>query len=378
MSSIISGKYQIGERLGEGGMGVVHAGHHLALDTPIAIKLLQPEDANDASARSRFLREARRAASVQGEHCVRILDVGDGPEGPHIVMERLVGETTGDRLTREGPFSVVDATTILLQLLDAIAEAHGRGLVHRDLKPANIFLVNKPGVRIWVKVLDFGIAKAIGPDTSGEAKTLTELTAPHTLIGSPQYMSPEQMRGQAVDTRSDLWSCGVVLYELLSGKKPFSGGTLADLGAKILTSEPPPLGNTVPAPIARMIERCLRKDAAARPQNAYDVAVALAPFAAPESRALLPRIQTWCKAEAKVEPAPPRRTTIAGGVAIVIGAGVCAFLAASVRARSIGPGSAPAATLDPPVMARLDPPAPTASTVTPPATIAPEIGRAHV
>src|SRR6185369_8115727 len=174
----------------------------LALDTPIAVKLLHPDDANDPAARSRFVREARRAASIQGEHCVRIYDVGEEPT-PHIVMEMLTGEDAQRRLRRQGPFSVSDATTLMIQLLDALSEAHGRGIVHRDLKPPNVFLAEKPGERIWVKILDFGIAKDIAPSQGG-ATTMTELTAPNTLIGSPQYMAPEQMRAEAVDARADL------------------------------------------------------------------------------------------------------------------------------------------------------------------------------
>ena len=334
-------------------MGVVHAGHHLALDTPIAIKLLQPADADDPSARSRFLREARRAASIQGEHCIRIFDVGEENGQPHIVMEKLVGETAFERLKRQGPFSVVDATTVMIQLLDAVGEAHGRGLVHRDLKPANIFLVQKPGERIWVKVLDFGIAKAMARTTTEGSTTMTELTEAGAMIGSPTYMSPEQMRGDPVDARSDLWSCGVVLYELLTGRKPFVGGTLVDLATKVVGAEPAPIGSNVPAPIARMIERCLRKHPAARPRNAYELAEGLAPFATPEARALLPRIRAWSKAEIAPPSATAKRSSFAGGVALVVGAGVCAFVVASVRSRHVAPVTAGSAVgaLDPPVVA---------------------------
>ncbi|MFO0738113.1 MAG: protein kinase [Labilithrix sp.] len=374
MTYVLAGKFRIGERLGEGGMGVVHAGHHLALDTPIAVKLLHPEDANDPGARSRFIREARRAASITGEHCVRIYDVGEEP-APHIVMEMLVGENAAERLRRIGAFNVSDAATLMIQLLDALSEAHGRGIVHRDLKPPNIFLADKPGEPIWVKILDFGIAKDVAP-SQGAATTVTDLTAPHTLIGSPQYMAPEQIRAEAVDARSDLWSCGVILYELLSGRKPFNGNTLADLGAKIIGTEPAPLPNTVPAPVARMIERCLRKEPAARPQNAYDLAAALAPFATPEARGLLPRIRTWCKAEADAplasEPSPTssRRNTFAGGVAIVVGAGVCAFVAASVKTRTPPPMAASAAAFDPPIAALpLASGTPQPSAATPPAEV---------
>ena len=333
---VLAGKYRLDRPLGEGGMGVVWSGQNLDLQTRVAIKLLQPRLAEDVTARARFLREARRAASVQGEHCVRIHDVGtDEAQQPYIVMEQLEGETAEARLER-GKVPVETAATIMLQLLDALAEAHAKGLVHRDLKPANVFLVEKPGEAIWVKVLDFGIAKLAVLDVERSASSVT-LTAPNTLVGSPQYMSPEQLRDSAtVDARSDLWACGVVLFELLTGQMPFDSPSIAELFVQIVSGSPRSLASVdaegIPPPIAKLIDRCLLKDPKARPQDAHELAAALAPYARPSARALLPRIAAWCKTDT-VAVAPPRtRGIMAGGLTLVAVAGVVAFAAASWRA----------------------------------------------
>ena len=227
---VLASKYRVTARIGEGGMGIVYSGEHVELKTPIAIKVLQPSLAGDDAARARFLREARLAASIQAEHCARIFDVGTDDAGrPFMVMELLSGEPVDALLAREGRTTPEVAVTILLQLLDMLSEAHAKGLVHRDLKPANLFLVDKPGESVWVKVLDFGISKRTEPTNE---RTSFAITEPHSLLGSPEYMSPEQLRDSAqLDTRSDLWACGVILFELLTGKTPFDATSLPDLCA---------------------------------------------------------------------------------------------------------------------------------------------------
>jgi serine/threonine-protein kinase len=357
-------------------MGIVYAGEHVELKTRVAIKVLHPKLAEDPTARARFLREARLAASVTGEHCTRIHDVGTDDEGqPYLVMEYLGGEPVDGRLEREGKLPVADAATIVIQLLDALAEAHARGLVHRDVKPANLFLVEKPGEPIWVKVLDFGISKVLSDGDVGTSTTSVKLTEPRTLLGSPEYMSPEQLRDSAgVDARSDLWACGVLLFELLTGKMPFESTTLADLYVKIVSGEPRSLSDVgaegVPSALGRVIDRCLEKQPSARFASAYELAVALAPFASPSARALLPRLRAWCKGD-EAAPSPTSKRMLIGGSSLVALAGVLAFVAASMRA---APGPAPAASrsvelpgLDPPVSAA--PPAitPPSAAPTPPA-----------
>jgi serine/threonine protein kinase len=353
---VLASKYRILRQIGEGGMGVVHLGEHLELKTRVAIKRLQPKLATDATARARFLREARLAASIEGEHSARIHDVGTDDDGrPYMVMEHLVGETADARLAREGKIPLQDAATIVLQLLDALSEAHAKGLVHRDLKPGNIFLTERTGEAIWVKVVDFGISKATSPEHGVSSPSLT-LTEPRTLLGSPEYMSPEQLRDSAsVDARSDIWACGVVLFELLSGKVPFEASSLADLYARIVSGEPKTLAEVgvagVPAAVTRLIERCLRKAKEERPQSAYEIAVALAPHASDSSKNLLPRIRAWCKSEdSPAQTARPRRAAV--GLTLIALAGVLAFGAASLRAPAPPPrptqaAMAPLATLDP-------------------------------
>ena len=355
--AVLASRYRITDELGAGGMGIVYGADHLELRTRVAVKLLQPNLAEDATARARFLREARLAASIEGDHSARIHDVGTDERGrPYMVMEHLSGETASARLAREGRLPVVDAATLMLQVLDVLAEAHAKGLVHRDLKPANLFLVNKPGEPVWVKVLDFGISKVAGAADGLETRASTTLTGPRTMLGSPEYMSPEQLRdSSSVDTRSDIWACGVILFELLSGKMPFKGASLPDLYARIVAHEPHTLSGTVdavPGPVSRMIERCLRKDPAQRPQTAYELAVGLAPYATDSARALLPRIRAWCKSDAPLPEGPRSRRVVVGGLSLVAVAGVLAFAAASVTAPAGPPVAASRSTA---VVRPLDP-----------------------
>src|SRR5438552_2214501 len=204
--TVLQGKYQVGRLLGRGGMGVVVAARHLLLDTDVALKFLLTTEPGVVE---RFSREARAAARLQSEHVGRVLDVGALPDGsPFMVMEYLAGEDLSQVLAR-GPLSVTDAVDYLLQACEAIAEAHALGIVHRDLKPANLFLAQRAHGRSMVKVLDFGISRG--------GATASRLTLTGTgVLGSPQYMSPEQWtEARAVDARSDVWSLGVVLYEMI-------------------------------------------------------------------------------------------------------------------------------------------------------------------
>ncbi|MGK4004482.1 serine/threonine-protein kinase [Sorangium sp. So ce1036] len=233
VGDVLLGKYTVERLLGRGGMGVVVAARHRELGELFAIKLLLPRALADAQAAELFLREARAAVQLKGEHIVRVHDVGRLETGaPYMVMEHLVGCDLQQIVFERGPLPVREAVDHVLQVCDALAEAHAQGLVHRDLKPANLFLTRRPSGAPLVKVLDFGISRRIKPDA-------TDLTNTLVLHGSPLYMAPEQMRrAKRVDTRSDIWSMGVVLHHLVTGMMPFPAETLTEVVARVLQEEP--------------------------------------------------------------------------------------------------------------------------------------------
>lgn len=218
----IEGRYVVGEIIGRGGGGTVCAGHHLALDAPVAIKFLKPQElARDA--RKRFLREARLANRLRSEHATRVYDVGELPTGDlFLVMERLYGRALDAELSARGPFPEHEAAEVVAQACEALAEAHGQGIVHRDIKLGNLFLhadpLLPPPRRPVLKVLDFGLARDLDRvDSSGPQRTRTFM-----FLGTPRYMAPEQWEaGVMADPRMDLYSIGVVLHELLTGRVPF-------------------------------------------------------------------------------------------------------------------------------------------------------------
>jgi hypothetical protein len=284
--ALIDGKYRVERVLGMGGMGLVVAAVHVALDRRVALKFLRASagDTGDVASIERMLREARAVARLRSEHVARVIDVvsrppGDATTPPYIVMEYLQGEDLAARLRASGRLSVGDASAFVLQACEAIAEAHAGGIVHRDLKPANLFLTTRVDGQPLVKVLDFGISKLTGP-ASPAALSLTRTA---DLIGTPLYMAPEQLRhARSVDPRTDQWSLGVILFELLTGALPFPATSLMDLCARVLESDPPLVQSVradVPAPLAEAVARCLRRDPAARFASVADLAAALEPFA---------------------------------------------------------------------------------------------------
>jgi serine/threonine-protein kinase len=286
---VLVGKYRIERIIGQGGMGVVVAAHHLSLDERVAIKFLLPEGVKNAEATARFAREARAAVKIKSEHVARVTDVGELPNGsPYMVMEYLEGCDLHGLLTLRGAMDVAVAVSYVLEACEALAEAHALGIVHRDLKPANLFLANRPSGPPTIKVLDFGISK------SSLSVTQPQLTRTTAVMGSPLYMSPEQMQSsKSVDARSDIWALGVVLYELVSGKPPFQADTFPELVLTIVQREPAPLSTTrpdLPAGFWAVVDRCLAKDPAARFASVGDLAVALAPFGPPSSQVSVERV----------------------------------------------------------------------------------------
>jgi serine/threonine-protein kinase len=278
---LIAGKYRIEKLLGHGGMGAVLKAQHLQLEQPVAIKFLLPDVLRLREPVERFLREARAAVKIQSEHVAKVLDVGQLDSGlPYMVMEYLDGRDLGDLIEKEGPLPFDEAVLYVCETCEAIAEAHALGIIHRDLKPSNLFL-SRAGRGTTIKVLDFGISK-LEHDSSGK------LTTTNIAMGSPHYMSPEHIKNpKCCDARSDIWSLGMVLYELLTGRTAFSAESLPALFVAIATEDPKPileLRPGVPTDLAASVMRCLRKNPDERFQTIDELAEALAPHAPPRSR----------------------------------------------------------------------------------------------
>lgn len=271
-------------------MGVVVSARHATLNQRVALKFLLPEACQHAGAVERFLREARAAVQIQSEHVARVSDVGTLETGaPYMVMEFLEGHDLAREIETRGPLPPEEATEFLLQACEAIAEAHALTIVHRDLKPANLFLsVRKDGSRL-IKVLDFGISKAV---QDGDAN----LTQTASMMGSPLYMAPEQIRNaKSVDARADVWSLGVILHECLSGTVPFDGETLSGVLAAIVADPPRPLSTLrpdLPGDLSSVVARCLEKDPSRRVQDVAELAELLAPYASQQAERSLPRIRS--------------------------------------------------------------------------------------
>jgi serine/threonine-protein kinase len=278
--AIVAGKYMVEETLAEGGIGVVVVARHLALQQRVAIKYLKAKTLANPAIVERFVREARLAAQLTSEHVVRVFDVGTLPEaGPYMVMEYLVGEDLG-RTVQAGPVPIARAVDYVLQACDALAEAHMLRIVHRDIKPENMFLAQRASGPPVLKIIDFGISKVT--PKRGEADHVGTETATTERFGTPLYMSPEQLRATSgVDMRTDIWSLGVVLFELLTGSLPFGGADLPQICTSILTSAPPAvtaLRPGIPPSLEAAVLKCLEKDPSRRFRNVAEVAQAIAPF----------------------------------------------------------------------------------------------------
>jgi len=237
--SVIAGKFRIERVLGEGGMGIVLAAHHLHLGRLVAIKVLKPEALAHKDIVARFANEARSASRIQSEHVARVLDVGAFDSGePYMVMEYLEGCDLSKYVRQRGPLAVGEAIDYLLQACEALAEAHVAGIVHRDLKPANLYLTRRADGSNCVKVLDFGISKAaLSPDQAAPQN----MTQTSSVLGTPGYMAPEQLRSSKhVDARTDIWALGVILHELLTGRLAFQGSTVPEVYTSILAGAPKP------------------------------------------------------------------------------------------------------------------------------------------
>jgi eukaryotic-like serine/threonine-protein kinase len=269
------GNYELLSLLGAGGMGQVYRARDVRLSRSVAIKMLRGDAADIVELRERFEREARAVASLNHPHICTLYDIGCEDSVDYLVMELVEGETLGN-LLEKGALSADQAVLYAIQIADALDQAHRRGVVHRDLKPGNI-MVTKAGV----KMLDFGLAKLQPISTAeltGTDISTRFLSREGTVLGTPQYMSPEQLRGRAADARTDIFALGVVLYEMIAGRRAFEGGCEADVAAAILSSQPPSLMSTqrgVPPPLDHVVKRCLAKDPDERWQTARDAMLEL-------------------------------------------------------------------------------------------------------
>ncbi len=271
--TVLLGKYRVDEVLGVGGMGRVVRASHQYLQQSVAIKILLPQMTESPSTVARFLREAQATVRLKNEHIARVIDVGTMPDGtPFMVMEYLEGNDLNQILRHHGPQTPNIVVDLMLQACEGMSEAHAFGIVHRDIKPSNYFITRRPDGSMLLKILDFGISKT--------PVNFEELTGTQTVIGTPSYMAPEQMKsGKQADARSDIWSMGVVMYQLLQGRPPFSGESYAELVLKVGAEPPNPLHVPLPAGLGEVIFRCLEKDPKQRPQDVGELARSLAPFA---------------------------------------------------------------------------------------------------
>jgi serine/threonine protein kinase len=274
----LGGRYRIGALLAAGGMGEVWAARDLLLDRPVAVKVLGGALAGDGRAAERLRREARAAGRLDHPNIARVLDLGEHDGRPYLVMELLEGESLAARVDRAGPMAPAEAARVVAAVADALQAAHSAGVVHRDVKPGNVFLTSGGEV----KVLDFGIASA-----AGEAGLTTG-----DLLGTAAYLAPERALGQPATPAADLYSLGVVLYELLAGRRPFEGGSDIELAMAHVNARPAPLGLVAPSTppsLAAACEHAMAKDPAARPPSAAAFARLLrSPAGAPPSTRPLP------------------------------------------------------------------------------------------
>jgi len=271
--TVISGKYRVDSILGRGAMGVVVAATHLELREAIALKFLYAKTDGSEDFKSRFRREAQVSAKLRNEHITRVLDVGTWREGAmYMVMEYLSGNDLRKMIRTQGPFPIGAAVEYITQVCEGVAEAHAHGIIHRDLKPSNLLVTKRADGSDLVKILDFGISKwsAMGEEEG-------ELTQTGVVLGSPKYMSPEQLFGAgSVDSRTDIWSIGAILYELIGGRPPYDQPSLARICADLAGNKPPPrlrdIRTEVTPELEAVVLHCLERSIDLRIQNVADLA----------------------------------------------------------------------------------------------------------
>jgi hypothetical protein len=308
---VLDGKYRIERLLGEGGMGAVAKATHILRRAPVALKFMSPAVTAMAGAVDRFVNEGVAASQIDSDHVVKVYDVGRMPSGaPYLVMEYLEGRDLADVLAREGPtLNAPRAVHFVLQMLRALDAAHAVGIIHRDMKPSNCFVITKDSEADFVKLVDFGISKVRTEDADGKSANLTRT---NSALGTPLYMSAEQAKSpRDVDARSDLYSVGAILYELLSGRTPYTSttGEFTEILFKIFTTDPDPLGALrpdLPPGLVAVVHRALAREPDVRFASALEMAEALFPFADERSAVVISRISGGLRARASMLPAGQR------------------------------------------------------------------------
>jgi len=280
---VVGGKYALERLLGQGGMGAVYAARHLKLGHAVAVKVMLADAANHEAA-ARFINEGRAAANIQNEHVVRVFDVDEEQGYAYMILELLEGEDLGQIVDRQGRLPSHVAVGYVLQALQGVRQAHAQGIVHRDLKPSNLFLARRQDGSTVVKVLDFGISKA-NQAAQVLGQVPGQLTSTKAMLGSPLYMSPEQLRSsKSVDARADIWAMGIILFELVTASLPYGGDSLGELFAAILENDAPSVRSRVPdvpAGLDAVITRCLQRKPDHRFADVAELERELRPFAAP-------------------------------------------------------------------------------------------------
>lgn len=361
--TLVLGRYVVERLIAEGGMGEVYQARHQELGSRVALKLLKPEALTDPDAVARFRREAQIAAGLSSPHIARVLDVGSLAGGePVMVMELLDGRDLAQELELRGPLPIDEALRWVLQATEAMIDAHRAGIVHRDLKPGNLYLAEQAGSRT-LKVLDFGISRFSAPG-------LSRMTQTQSAFGTPLYMSPEQIRSaKLADERSDVWSMGVILYELCTGTLPFIAETPTALAVVINVEQPLPMSahrpGSIPAELEALVSACLVKDPSQRIQSMDDLAQGLRALLRPagQGSTALPRAGRDVVAAAGTgteagsaameartsadlgprealgaQPRSPSRAALVVALAALVGVGLSLGALAWMRGEGAGPG----------------------------------------
>lgn len=369
--TIIAGRFQVESKLGEGGMGAVYRAINATTGRAIALKVMHPEFAIKKDVVRRFMREAKAATAIRHPNVIEVLDVVEGTDGePVMVMELLDGEPLDTYMERTGPLALGEVARVMTPVVSAVGAAHSLGIIHRDLKPENIFLSRGSDGSVRAKVLDFGIAKVLDPNQINELVTKSGATRTGSMLGTPHYMSIEQACGEKdIDHRTDIWSMGIILYSMLSGRRPYEGENYGQILRALMTATPSPIQDLVPnlpENVVDIVNRCMARAREERPQDLRELFEVLSRYTedrsvqAPASIAgsLMNRDDMVSGATLQaasvyvsqpgggaVRVDKPRRNTVLVGVAVVflmVGAGV--GVALSLRGNDSAAVAEPAAS----------------------------------